>query len=511
MNTRLQALRPFCLALLLALAVQIAWAWACGFLGSSFVESGAQRDHFYENLRFTAAGAPVIERYTYRLHPSYEQQVSYLQAGDRQGIDPPQLAPLPAAHLAATAGFTNNQTRRVIPAALGRGRLMATGGVQATAQQVTNGVFFVLSDADMRRGYFELFDTNTRKRLGYLGALGFRETQPPTEEQFVAAAEDRMLVQSNQGILWPTDPEQLWGQIISSTGAPASAVRVSDQSPGFPFHPGQAVLLSGGRALLVDFGKRTVEPICPEEGVSGITLVARSEAAIPGDAAQSGEVVLYVAARLPDRVLLLHPQAQLRYELQLPADATADAISIQYLTDGTAVLQQSDRWSGWPNRTGEIDQRVRTWTVAAGGLITGSAAYQLKNDLSGFVDDETSKHLITLCAGAPLPAAVTTALIPTVDYLRGDATYGERLGNTLRTVWPAVLLTLVAGAAAAWLTWRSETLRWDSVRWTWVVFAFLLGLPGYAGYRLHQRSPHAGPLPEPALLGTEVLSPLPAA
>ena len=101
-------------------------------------------------------------------------------------------------------------------------------------------------------------------------------------------------------------------------------------------------------------------------------------------------------------------------------------------------------------------------------------------------------RIMTAWVPAPLfviPVAVFR--LPQDFFLDDDAEadQGRPLGQALSESWPTLLVVLLLAAGLAWLCYRRQ--RRYGLGWTgaWVVFVFLLGVPGMIGYLFHRRWP----------------------
>jgi hypothetical protein len=495
--------QPFCLALVLAFAVQIGWSLAVGTVVEVWTSMSVDDEQSYtsESLVLTGAGEPVIQRTTTTNYPEYKWSTEFFDAETRAVREPETLTAGAPVQLVPSLGFGRDRWDRIVQE-FGESYYDVPHSVGAVTAPDNDwqGVYFVIADAAMSRGYFELFDTSSRERLGYLGTGGFRETPPPAEEQFEAEPRDQSYVFRTSAILWHRDLEQLRSQ-INQQGVQTPVDRVSDSEPGFPFHPGQCIVLTGGRPLLVDIRERSTTPICPETDVSSIGLIC------PAGVGADGRHTLLIAARTADTLLLLHPHSGARTEYPLPADLSGRDLTVHVLPEGGLVLQQyasPDTPTGLASGT---SYGVNVWWLSRQGEVSRQAHYQLSLSGGQSVSETASMNLIQLIAGAPLVAAVVDlAFIPAVGPWGDEPSYWEALPGMLRLAWPGVLLVLMCGAGLAWWTDRQRTQARLPRCWGWIAFVFLFGLPGYLGYRLHRQWPVRKLAPAPVRTGIEVFA-----
>jgi hypothetical protein len=112
-----------------------------------------------------------------------------------------------------------------------------------------------------------------------------------------------------------------------------------------------------------------------------------------------------------------------------------------------------------------------------------------------------------MVVAAAIPAPLVTGVL-TLAVMPADAVMRNNGSVTaaMAEAWPALVLVCVIGVVVALLAYRHLRRNDVSHRAAWLAFVFLLGLPGYVGYRLHRRFPRRDPIPPPERLGYEIFA-----
>lgn len=497
-------LRPYCLALVLAIAVQIGWMFAVVMAVSTF-DSGAidgPSPKIYERVQFTDAGETLIVRTT--MQSSVQAKVDYFRADDRTDV------PAPGAHLPSATFFSSQRSveydvERAASLYGGSGGY-ATSGFDVANLAIPLAVlgrtaYIVIADPAEQRFSIELFWIDTRSRLGFFGKTGFSQAPPASSDQFHASTAARPILDRNQ-------LDDLLRQLGWSYAGEYHPKYIASHKSGLPLNPGQVCVLSDGQVLMIDLVDQTTSRLDPAADVVSAAFVARlksgdEQAAAPAD---DGNTMIWIGMRSPGKLVLSHPPTDRRIEMALPAEVTDDVLTLQCLADGSFALQQNERWPGWP-RPAPGPTAVRMWHLSAAGDLLHSARYELENNSQRTIfREDVEMNLVTLAGGAPLPVALFHgAFIPFVDESLSREPYGQALLHILRTTWSTCLMALVAAGLSTWLLIHRRRREGLPPSWSWLAFAFLLGLPGYCAYILHRR-PVAAPVPVPPRLGIEVFA-----
>jgi hypothetical protein len=125
------------------------------------------------------------------------------------------------------------------------------------------------------------------------------------------------------------------------------------------------------------------------------------------------------------------------------------------------------------------------------GKILKEQTVKLKQYYVPATDRETAFSIIGMI---PVPLAFDTYAFlfnPLGMVSTGQAAgYGEALTKTISAVWPAGVLLLAITLILVWLTWkRQEKYGFDDNKLGWSIFVLVLGVPGYAAYRMHRSWP----------------------
>jgi hypothetical protein len=139
---------------------------------------------------------------------------------------------------------------------------------------------------------------------------------------------------------------------------------------------------------------------------------------------------------------------------------------------------------------------VLFWLDAA-GKVTRRRTVALEHSETVLDDPRVVVWFIGACLPAPLPLTIFPPLVSgeKTGANDGEATFFQTWRRGLTVAWPVLLAGALVGLAAAWRCYRRQ-MRYAQPRTAaWVVLVFLLGIPGYWGYRWHRRWPVLLPCP----------------
>ncbi len=443
------------LVVLLALAVTLFWAtflvivvgvYEDSVRGRQLVESpGSIR----EDLGFSASGEPLILRQQWTNGPS-ERTVLTLERE-------------PAADDAAIAG-------RFWQSDLGdRPHYYSRSGFPL-AQLETPGQYFVWKDRT--GGYFVRYDVPSRKVVGYYGTGGRRESIPPESELFPVGREVGRLGTSPFQILQPADIQSRKNDATMEAGE-YSTLLLAARSP---LAPGDLVFVGGGQLYRVNTDSGEVEHLLP-----GIEVLV---AGIIGRMHPSGESIdQWLVARTPDSLVLLQPALGTSpVVLNTPGVDVSRSISVTTGPAGRAIA-----WQATVPTEDLVGMHPRRVWLFGGESLTRQASVELDYHYPWrpIIDERTSVRLFAATAGSPgVSLATTLVLFPWLE----STTVGESEARLPWSAsWPVHLVWILTGALAVLLTIRHRQRLRLLASVGWIVSSALLGLPGYAGYRLHRR------------------------
>jgi hypothetical protein len=319
------------------------------------------------------------------------------------------------------------------------------------------------------RGYLVGFDSEAKFRVGYIGTLGFRSSEPPREEQFPVPRASMQFLASSR----PLDPRYL--PIVSVVGN-------GDETS--IFWPWSYYLVSGDRLEAIDLRDRSVRTLLEEPGLLSSTVCTQAVAKLPDKHTKPVEMPQsFLVARAADRVLLLSASGTVRSTSVIPIELRGSTFTYYELADGSG-LAVKDRYHlrevvaelYWFDRQGTISRREE---VARGGKIAAIT----RPGLGGWLRAVAFPSPVAAIFAVPGPDAT--------DYLlSGDAgSVGQAVARALAETWPPLLVAGILAAGLAWLTVRRQREYAQGRTVAWAIFVFLFGLPGLVGYLVHRRWP----------------------
>lgn len=475
--------QSLCLALIASLAPAVAMMLVMA-IGVSVVQDFRARSAAresdqsgWEELAIDGDGRPLIRVRT--------QGPEHWLNSQRQPIDKPSSLVLPHADLTL-----RNPRLRIASS----DRAQAVTAIPLTYPGTLEiDWFLVLADRSTGRACFEGYHRLSAMRVGWIGMEGFTVTPLAPEAHFTV---DAALFRT-----WPTRILLTAEQVDWKTRYFDAPNTTPGQSP---LSKHEVVLHAGERLFLVDLAKQTTEELLPGATVYSVDSTVRPRHFQSTDSSIGSEDVFkldsYITARTVDRVVLLSPRTKVREEYSLPDDLKVRDFRISLPTNGNAVFQSRETISPEQLTT---DQRYT--------MDVQSLASDAKERLSAQVTLHAVRTLnfsrrtqLSVCALA-LPAPLLSPLLPTLQIAEEDSlTFMAAIPKALAYVWPAlVVVAIVAIALTCWTDRRQRSLGLGR-NVSWLVFVFLLGVPGFVAYLVHRRWPIRIPAPPPKRLGVEV-------
>lgn len=490
----MSAYKALSLALILTAAVQIGWAFAVGFSYSLWDEARRHRrdaSGWAEGIVFTDDGEPLIERRGWSRHAGVEGDRRYLSLSGRRPIAAPRLTETLPTRFHDPALKQLRLRDRVVLAA-------------STSHRVA---WYVTLDAQNARGYFEIYDRRTRKRVGYLGLDGMQSTAPVEERQFQIAGSGISHGIVSGAILTHQGLKNAWSQrfqSLSNDGPGAS-------DGGLPFGPHQCVAVSGGRALFIDFERGSVSTLLDRSDVLSVAAVLRPrqrpEPSLAANAS-TDDTVVDVGFQTSDAIVLLDFADAGSTEIPLPGDIADNSPTLTMLPDGSSIVQVSELWHSRPREIdpGAAGRVVHLWRISSDGTHGSPISATLHVPWhSG--PDALQRNAVALGAGSPAVAALMELLVmPALQRWDRPGDHQQLVGEWIRLTWLSLILMGLLGIASAWGVERHRRRVRLERSPCWMTFAFLFGPFGYCGYLLHRRWPVLRPAASPQPTGIEVFA-----
>jgi hypothetical protein len=447
-------MRQLCLAFILS----IGFSAFCGLIGNwagEQVRHAVRRNEPYRHLVIKADGTTRVM-----------EDRQYLEPGERPAApDPDQawmdIANLPARQNARLPGILDDWHWRLR---------------EFTDSRHPGTVWYFVTDAQPHgNAYFAGYDVGSKECIGYLGTAGFRSERLPTEERFPFCGSERGTI-TRLHLLNATP----WGQFAPIGFVPPGNVQM-------PWH----VFVQGDNdtIYLVDLDQRTVNVAFTGRHILSSAILLRSH-----PSADAGRRDLVV--RSEDSIVVINGRTTGQHQFAIPAEIRDTDFSWGETTHGTQLAV----WNGvFSSEKQALAQHVLVMD-AAGGVLD-------RRDLDVPVMSSPSEDRWMLGLSVPSPLYVDFYVGFLRPYLMNGEreSYGAALMRTVGEYWPSLLFVHILSALLAGLCYRRQVLNGavgaESI--IWPLFVFLLGLPGWIGYRCTVPSRPAEFL-TPELRGTEV-------
>jgi hypothetical protein len=374
-------------------------------------------------------------------------------------------------------------------------RAFADGALPATYW------YFMTDGRSEGSAYFVGYDSESKRRVGFIGTAGFREQQLPADERFPFSG-------SAAGSHVITVPTPAGG--TARHPAYYTPVRTPD---GFVSPHDLYVLGPDQTFYHIDMLKRTVET-----ALQGIPLSSGGVLLVSRDTTQGP--VFTPIVRSEDAVVILDPHGRELRRFAIPEPLRDRDLSFTETSPGGAVMLSGGQREGTVSSVYHIfhitpDGRWREATVTLPGI--------------------PIHWLFRMGFGAVLPSPAVLAGMLGVGRTwqlldnGADSTVTAALARTVTEFWPSLTTALVVAMGLAVLSYRRLARYGASIRerLVWTLFVLFFGLPGWIGYRFGRNWPTleacpscrtivprdreacsrcADAFPRPALKGTEVFA-----
>lgn len=445
--------RPLGLALVLAIGcgtvLGLAVAW-----GVSIWESLRERDHVNEFLVVRGDGTPLIQRYM-----SYDYQTVTFHTLEGDNAPAPkenetwlQAAYLPVPRSNEISMFPSGGNARI--------------GRFSDGERRPKLWYFIDDGARNGHGYFVGYDSQSKLCAGFIGLQGLRSDRPPAEEWFpmdgVKLADNMAFARHAMGPYW------------SNYGYGAQ----SDEFPTW-----KVDMLSGNKLLQVNLRTGAVTTLVESADMLAVGIL---ETASKSKTADEESPVIHrrqhLAVRTTDRVLVFNAPGKQPVAFQLPEEFRDRSFSFYELEDGRAFVATGRTLPG-RNSQEELAR------IDASGNIVWRAEVTLGKGNPHY--DENEAWVSAFIVPTPLVLAFLATVVMPLE-LKGQGlapNYSTALAHSLAAWWPALLVITLLATALAWYCFRRHRRCCQSFGGVWLVFVFLLGVPGLVGYLFHRRWP----------------------
>jgi hypothetical protein len=324
--------------------------------------------------------------------------------------------------------------------------------------------YFIEDGRRQGSGYFVVFDSITKRSVGYVGTAGMRAEVPPPSERFrVEGGHFRLLA-----LLWPCE---------SSVAMVAPGDQSSGYSPGF-FGYRDALVAAGQQLFHVDLADGSVNVMCtlPQPALS-IEQVWHI---------RSGEWRRqFMGVRTAEGLLLVDRTGRIQETWPIPA-AARDR-ELHFVRAGGSVsifMSQSRELSRW---------HCQLWWVDQSGAVEQTRDFYLQLAPPELYERTGKAPYQAALVPVPLGIAIGMVIVRPLTLLawNDSPTFAEAAATSVAESWGALIATLLFSAALAVVVWRRQRhfAASKAEQWAWAVFVLLFGLPGLVAYWAHRHWP----------------------
>lgn len=443
--------RCLLLALVLATGITIAWGAVSGSVWDAIVRRQRNTGN-YEQLIVQIDGTPAI----------VTRSMNYYQQSTARSLKGQSLASkreLNGGTLAGTVQLTDY--------AVSSDWTFRLSSFQ-DGQSPEGRWYFVHDGRVDGCAWFEGFDLLTKRRIGFIGRRGFTTQRPDANDWFPFDARLRSAIgygrltafAVNIGLSGPAPTEERDGRISLW----------------------MCYLVSDGRLWEVNLRQRSVRELLAD---ARLISAAVAEQAVPANVQPQSEPEQRLVARSADRLWVVHPDTGATRQFPLSAELRDDSLEVYVVEDGL-LLRVSDRWS----QVSRGPQRF-VWLDAEGKILRESEP--LRPQRFGETTGESWRDAVAGVSVVPVPVLLGVGVFiisPMAELSAGRATsYTQAVGEFLAVAWWLIPLVIVLAAIAAGWCYRRHRRYGQSAAAAWLVFVFLLGLPGLLAYLVHRHWP----------------------
>ena len=450
-----EILRPLGLALVLAVgfAAVFAIGVAMAFFAARCIVICAERRQtpVYGSLAVRADGTPLVVRYL--------QGRMTCHALDGRELPEPRAEEgwLPSVSLLPTPRPEPLMFPLEGDARIGR----FLDGPMSPDMASPNIWFFLHDGARDGRGYFVGYNSQSKRRVGFIGRDGLRPERPPAAQWF------------------PMD-----GVLLASGGAFSryAGRAFNDPCDGEP--PRANVYMISGRQLLdVDLRKGSVATLMESAGLIGVkTLAAAPKRKAAGKETPRARLPERLAVRTTDRALILDAAGKQLSAYLIPEELRRRRVEFYEVEPGAALLIAAR-----PGLDRGLHEEI-LWIDASGKVLRRAEASLGEGD--GHSGEGATWELAMACPAPVVLASWAAAAAPFSDLASGqESDYAAALTRSLAAWWPALLAVSLLAAALAWRCRRRHHRLYQPYGGAWFALILLTGIPGLVGYRFHRRWP----------------------
>jgi hypothetical protein len=350
---------------------------------------------------------------------------------------------------------------------------------QFTDKRFPGIVWYFVCDAQTHgTAYFAGYESKTNECIGYLGTAGFRTESLPAGERFPFRGSERG---SNRRL-------HALNAIPFGQYAPIGTPAPRDLE--MPWHV--FVQADNNTIYKVDLAQRAVNVALQEPGIRSSAILLQSHP--PADAGRRDLVV-----RTDDNIVVMNGTTNERQQFVIPAELRETSFSWGQTTTG-------DLLAVWSSQLTPESESVSYYVA----LFDAAGAISRRSDTAVSNPSLPNDLRLFLGLNAPAPLLVDSCVglwLPLRSWPGPRESYGAALPRYLVEYWPSLVFVHALSATLAWLCYRRQKMNGASrsEQVVWSIFVFLLGLPGWIGYR-YTIAWRVAESPAPELRGTEVFA-----
>jgi hypothetical protein len=350
---------------------------------------------------------------------------------------------------------------------------------QVSDARYPGAVWYFVTDAQQHgTAYFAGYAPKTKELIGYLGAAGFRTDTVQASELFPFRGSERGSIFRLHSL-----NAVPWGQYAPiGVKAPADA-----EMPWRMFVQGD-----NDTIYLIDLVERSVSVAYRDRHIRSSAILLHSYP--PAEAGRRDLVI-----RTEDAIVVINGRTNEQQRFTIPAELRDISFSWGQTTTGDQLAV----WKTQMTPEAEIIS-YHVMLSDAAGVITRHN----DGEVSEALPPNELRWFLGLNAPAPLLVdSIVGIWLPLRPWYGPHEPYGVALPRYVLEYWPSLVFVHVLSAMLAWLCYRRQSTNDanPTERVVWTLFVFLLGLPGWIGYRCTV-APRANEFAEPPMRGTEVFA-----
>lgn len=315
--------------------------------------------------------------------------------------------------------------------------------------------------------YFVSYDMQARSPTRYVGRHGTQDAFPTREEMFP-------IHPVNYGTLSGTlvVPGQMW----YSSGAQ----QLSAEQP-------QLYLLSDSQLWAVDLIRGKISPAFDVGEIRDIASI-QTHAVNLGREDMGNPYESSLLLRTQKEIILFDTSETELRRYTIPEEFRTTSFTFHVLGADKAAIEVVNQAS--------LQAGVSLFLVKSDGTVTARHEQVIKHVFGNFRPHQDAWKMAMAVPAGSWALLVTCVMLP-MDY-------DISVGQSIRKHWLALVIGFSASFFSVALTMVTLRRRGAPISIGWLVFVFVLGLPGYVGFALHQKWPRRQAIPAPTMTGAEV-------